>query len=155
MAQLVLDRQLGAIEQHCGLNPTEAAALVTIYNVPGQPIDFLHRAVNRSHSATVRLISKLEAAGLVTRGDAEDGRAVSLELTGAGEKKVIELLEARGAALRRCLAYLTQKEERKLDELLAKMLAASVVDEQHAYQICRLCNGDECDVCPVEAALVE
>ena len=34
--------------------------------------------------------------------------------------------------------------------MLAKLHAAAVMSERHAYQMCRLCDGDACDVCPVE-----
>ncbi len=153
VAQLAVDRQLAAIEEVSGLNATSAAALVTMANAPEQRIDFLHKTLSRSQPATTRLVAKLEAQGLVQRVGADDGRAVSLVLSKRGEQAVNAILASRHDALATCLDYLTGKEQAELDSLLAKVLAAAVIDEQHAYQICRLCSDEECDVCPIEAAL--
>ncbi len=150
LAQLATDQQLKAIEEDCGLNPTEAAALVSIGVAPGQQIDFLQQAINRSHSASVRLVDKLAAQGLVVRDQATDGRAVALHLSAKGTKKSKEVLRARNRALEVFIQFLTSQEREALDSMLAKLLAASVMSERHAYQMCRLCDGDACDVCPVE-----
>lgn len=155
VAQLVSDRQLAAIERASDLSATSAAALVTISQAPEQSIDTLHKTLGRSQPATTRLVAKLESAGLLRRGLAEDSRAVALSPTVKGQRMVARILSARRHALRECLGYLTNSEQEELDGLLAKTLATAVVDEQHAYQICRLCDGDECDVCPVEDALEE
>ncbi len=155
VAQLAVDRQLASIEEVSGLNATSAAALITINNAPEQRIDFLYKTLGRSQSATTRLVAKLEGQALVQRTDADDARAVSLILTKHGERTVAKILRARRQALTACLGYLNDAEQTDLDSLLAKMLACAVIDEQHAYQICRLCNEDECDTCPIEEALGE
>jgi len=42
-----------------------------------------------------------------------------------------------------------------LDRLLAKMLRALPHSDAHALAICRFCEGDACDPCPVGEALEE
>ena len=153
LAQLAVDRQLASIEAASGINGTSAAALVTLANAPGEGIDFLYKTLGRSQSATTRLVAKLEAGSLLERVAGDDGRASPLVLTRQGELAVAEILDARHQALASCLSYLTADEQSDFDILLAKILASTVIDEQHAYQICRLCDGDECDICPVEEAL--
>ena len=150
-AQLVVDGQMVAIEDTTGLNPTEMAALITIINEPDQPIDFLHKAIKRSHSATVRLVAKLVDRQLITKiQSAQDGRGMALAATKSGEKLVASALRSRRSTLNGLLTFLSTDEQAMLDGLLAKLLAASVVDELNAYQICRYCDADACDVCPVE-----
>lgn len=153
VAQLAIDRQVEAIAAASGLNATSAAALVTIGHAPAQTIDFLHATLQRSQSATTRLVTKLQHKGFIDRGCAEDGRAVALNLTPAGKKLVARILTARHAALSGCLADLSDTEKTDIDGLLAKILANAVTDDSHAYQICRLCDGERCDVCPIEDAL--
>ncbi len=153
VSQFAIDRQLAAIEGVSGLTASSAAALVTISNAPEQRIDFLHRTLGRSQSATTRLVAKLEAQGLVIRAEADDARAVALVLSAEGESLVRKLLASRHDALASFLDFLSAAEQIELDGLLAKMLACAVVDEQHAYQICRLCSADDCDACPMDDAL--
>lgn len=155
VAQLVIDRQVEAIAAESGLNTISAAALVTLGHAPSQNIDFLHETLKRSQPATTRLVNKLQSKGLIARSSAEDGRAVALTLTTTGEKMVTRILSVRRTALDSCLEYLNNAERVEIDALLAKILASSVVDDSHAYQICRLCDGEACDVCPVEDALDE
>ncbi len=81
VSQLAVDRQVESIAKASGLNATSAAALVTIANAPEQRIDFLHKTLGRSQSATTRLATKLEAQGFIARTDAKDARAVALVLT--------------------------------------------------------------------------
>ncbi|GJM14608.1 MAG: MarR family transcriptional regulator [Pseudohongiella sp.] len=150
VAQLVSDRQAQAIDQAVGLNGSSAAALITIGNAPEQRIDFLYKVLGLSQSATTRMVAKLETQGLIKRAQTQDGRTVSLVLSAKGKRTVKTILEARDKALFNCLGYLTAAEQGEIDGLLAKLLAASVIDEHQAFQMCRFCNGDDCDPCPVE-----
>ncbi len=154
-AQLCTDRQNSAISSLVGLNGTSAAALVTIGHAPGESIEFLRLALCRSHSATVRLVADLTSRGLVDRSELDDGRAVGLQLTASGERLVEKIHSARMDALSHCLKGLTSVEVNRLSALLGRLLESNVSDDGHAYQICRLCNGDACDPCPVEDAVSE
>lgn len=153
VAQLCIDRQTDAISVLTGLNATSAAALVTVGHASGESIDFLRLALCRSHSATVRLVADLTSRGLVDRLELDDGRAVGLRLTGKGKKVVEKIHAARMEALRNCLNDLSSDDISRLGTLLGRLLEVNVSDDRHAYQVCRLCNGDECDPCPVDDAL--
>ena len=73
---LLVDEQLDAIERATGLGPSAAAALTTIGHAPGEPIEFLRRALRRTHSSVVRLVAGLVDAGRARRGSHADGRRV-------------------------------------------------------------------------------
>ena len=76
----LLDRQL---KTHPNQTNSSAAALNIIAYYEGCTNARLAKALCLSHPATVRLVDKLEAEGLVESRDAADGRAVSLHLTEA------------------------------------------------------------------------
>jgi DNA-binding MarR family transcriptional regulator len=152
-AQLCIDRQTDSILSLTGLNATAAAALVTVGHAPGESIDFLRQALSRSHSATVRLVADLEARGLFERLELDDARAVGLRLTARGERQLEKVHSARMDALGACLNGFSSSEMSRLDVLLGRLLGSNVAVEQDAYQVCRLCNGEACDPCPVEEAM--
>lgn len=131
------------------------AALVVIGTYPGRTIDALRPALGLSHSGTVRLVDRLEADGLVVRGDGPDARSVSLQLTPAGRAAMRTLLAERRRALDEPLAALTATERRQLDRLTAKLLTAMTHSPEQADQYCRLCDEAVCPTarCPVECAI--
>lgn len=148
---LIADRQLRAVEQSTGLTGGAAAVLVLVGHAPGQSIDFLRRVLNRSHSAVVRMVGNLTGQGLLERGGTDDGRAVALRLTEHGRKVVSTALTERNRSVAGLLAVLTPREAGTLERLAGKLLASAVSDERSAFYICRLCDGDACNDCPVEA----
>src|SRR6266705_1793914 len=86
------------------------------------------RRLALSHSATVRLVDRLEADGLVERRSGRDGRSVALFVTPAGETTAVEALRRRGEALAEVLAPLSASERQRLAILLAKLLAGLTGD---------------------------
>lgn len=131
-----------------------AAAIALLGHEPGMPIERLRRALGLSHPGAVRLVDRLEADGLVSRGRSEsDRRAVALTLTAPGETMCGAILSARRGALTQALASLTPAERASLDALADKMLRAVLRGEDHAYAMCRLCDPAACTDCPVEAEL--
>jgi DNA-binding MarR family transcriptional regulator len=150
LSQTVVDGQIASIGSATGLGESAAAALVTIGHAPGESIDFLRRVLRRSHSSVVRLVAELERRGLARKGTGKDARAVTLELTAKGRRTTRELLAQRRRVLEQCLAELSAEEQRLIDRVLAKLLGALVEDEMNAFQICRLCDGETCDPCPIE-----
>jgi DNA-binding MarR family transcriptional regulator len=131
------------------------AALCAIAHEPGLSIEQLRGAVGLSHPGAVRLIDRLAAEGAIERRAARDKRAVALHLTRAGGRRVRKIVADRRAALARTLGVLSPSERRILDRLLAKMLRALPRSDAHALAICRFCEGDACDPCPVGEALAE
>jgi MarR family transcriptional repressor of emrRAB len=132
-----------------------ASALALLGHEPGMPIERLRRALGLSHPGTVRLVDRLEKLHLLTRGVQNgDRRAVALHLTPQGLSVRRRILEARQGSLHRALGSLTQGERKTFDTLIAKMLRAFLLDETHAFSMCRLCNDRLCVNCPVEAELL-
>jgi DNA-binding MarR family transcriptional regulator len=131
------------------------AALCAIAHEPGLSIEQLRRALGLSHPGAVRLIDRLAAEGVIERRAARDRRAVALELTPAGVRCVRKIIADRRRALQAALRVLSPRERRSLAPLLAKMLRAFPQSEAHALAICRFCEGEACDPCPVGEGLEE
>jgi DNA-binding MarR family transcriptional regulator len=131
-----------------------AATVVTLGTEPGISINTLRQILNLSHPGTVRLIDKLETAGLVERRQGSDGRTVALFLTAAGQQRRIEILAQRRQKLLPAFSSLTPAEQEQLAGLLEKMLTTITTDKLRADAICRLCDEDVCpaESCPVEQA---
>jgi DNA-binding MarR family transcriptional regulator len=131
-----------------------AAALALIGHAPGLSIERLRRAVALSHSATVRLVDRLVADGLVVRiAAANDRRAVALRLTELGETACAAILTARQGGLAQAVATLSPAELETFGTLAEKLLRGLVRDVDKAYRTCRLCNYTACVDCPVNDEL--
>src|SRR5579864_3981916 len=129
------------------------AALCAVAHEPGSSIETLRRALGLSHPGAVRLIDRLGAEAMIERRPARDRRAVALHLTATGGRRVRKIMRDRRRALATALAALSPRERRTLTPLLEKMLRALPQSDAHALAICRFCEGDACDPCPVGEAL--
>lgn len=131
------------------------AALVAIGIDPGQSIDALATTLCLSHSATVRLVERLERDGLVRRGAAADGRVAALHLTRRGAARRRAVLDGRHRVLARALRVLSPDESAQFAVLAERILGAWTRDRRHADHICRLCDEARCpgETCPVERAV--
>lgn len=142
---MVCDSAVGSVD---------LAALTLLRHEPGLRIETLRRAMGLSHPGAVRMVDRLQAAGLLNRGaDPSDRRAVVLSLSDAGLTAAEQLVSGRGLALQRAMASLQADERQQLARLATKMLTALVTTEAQAYEVCRLCDAEACAQCPVEAAL--
>jgi DNA-binding MarR family transcriptional regulator len=141
-----------AAEQAVGLGGAVPAALVTIDAYPDRSMEALRAALGISQPGVTRLVERIEQRGWV-RKRPTDGRAVALSLTASGSRTVAALLRARDDALGRVLQPLDAAEQRRLEPLLAKLLAAQTGSRRDLEQLCRLCHRDACDRCPVDRAL--
>lgn len=132
------------------------AALVTIGFYEGDSIDALARVLNLSHSATVRLVDRLERDALVERRDGPDGRTSALHLTRRGKARMRSILDGRRRVLNDALGPLSSDEHAVLTGLTEKLLSGLTRDRRHADHICRLCDERVCpgETCPVECAVV-
>jgi MarR family transcriptional repressor of emrRAB len=145
----------GRLERHGRLHPNEtssaAAALNVIGFYEGCSNGALSRALGLSHTATVRLVDKLELADLVLSETGADKRSVSLRLSDLGRER------ARAAVRERCLRLgdfidvLTPQQRRQLDDIAEILLRSMVEAAQDADHICRLCDDSACPPgrCPV------
>ena len=132
------------------------AALVTIGFYEGDSIDALAHVLDLSHSATVRLIDRLQKDALVERRGGPDGRTSALHLTRRGKARVRSILDGRRRVLGNALSPLSTDEHAALTGLMEKLLSGLTRDRRHADHICRLCDERVCpgETCPVECAVV-
>lgn len=148
---LVADEITRVVEEETGLAAISAAALVSIGHAPGEPIDFLAKSLRRSHSAVVRLVSALVDQGYVEKRASTDGRAVSLELTRAGRGVARKALQRRQEVLGQLLQPFSGAEITRLETAARRLIETRATDALQAMWICRLCDGEACDPCPMEA----
>jgi MarR family transcriptional regulator, negative regulator of the multidrug operon emrRAB len=150
----------GRLERHGRLHPNEtssaAAALNVIGFYEGCSNGALGHALGLSHTATVRLVDKLEAADLVVSERAADKRAVALRLTDGGRERARHVVHERCVLLGDILDVLTPAQRHSFDEILETLLKSMVKAAQDADHICRLCDGEECseERCPVHQRAV-
>jgi DNA-binding MarR family transcriptional regulator len=153
----VADRVRAAAEDGAGQGGSAPAALVSLAGyLDGQPIDSLRGPLGLTHSATVRVVDRLVAAGLVRRREGPDRRSVAVVLTPAGRAAAGRALQARAAALEDALTALNPAERVELARLHEKILATLTDGRPAAGHICRLCDsvacGHERGRCPVTRA---
>jgi DNA-binding MarR family transcriptional regulator len=149
-----LQRQLRA---HPNATDSSMAALNVLGFYDGCSNTALARALKLSHTATVRLVDKLEAAGLVEARPGDDRRATALHLTASGRARARALLQDRCAALGDVVDLLDPAEQALLARVAETMLARLTNSEAEADHICRLCDEIACppDQCPVHQAALE
>ena len=139
------------IAGHAAAGP---AAIVTVGGEPGQTIENLRRALELSHSGTVRLLDRLESEGIVERRAGKDGRSAAVFLTSAGKRVYQRILDARRQSMDAALGHLGSAERTQLMRLVEKLLYGITRGPAHSDHICRLCDLDVCpgDTCPVNCA---
>ncbi|NLH82254.1 MAG: MarR family transcriptional regulator [Phyllobacteriaceae bacterium] len=135
------------------LSPSAVAALQTIRQDGPLAIQDVAKTIGLTHSATVRLIDRLEKDWLVRRLSRK-GREVRVEVTARGRRRAAQFQDKRLAVANGLLDALDPAERQALAGILDKLLAASVVDPEGATRTCRSCEREGCRKagCPVEAA---
>jgi DNA-binding MarR family transcriptional regulator len=147
-----------ATEAATGMGGGVPAALVSLWEwADGRSVDVLAQAMRVSHSRAVRIVDRLEGAGLARReSDPSDGRRALVGLEPAGRELAERALEARSRVLRRAVEELDTAEVRDLERLLGALLDATTVDVRAAAGTCRLCDAHACGHyegdCPVTRA---
>jgi DNA-binding MarR family transcriptional regulator len=147
-----------ATEAATGMAGGLPAALISLREwADGRSVEVLGEAMRVSHSRAVRVVDRLEAAGLAHREpDPADGRRALVRLEPAGRRLAQRALEARSRVLRSAVAELDRQDMRDLERLLAALLDATTVDVRAAHGTCRLCDAHVCGhyegVCPVTRA---
>jgi DNA-binding MarR family transcriptional regulator len=141
-------------DQAAGHTGATASALTYLTHEPGLSIDRLKGPLGLSQSATVRLVDRLAADGLVQRQPGRDARSVAVYLTSTGEQVARNILDQRAALLSGALAPLGQQERTVLTGMLEKTLLHLTADVVHARRICRFCERPVCpnEICPVAVA---
>ena len=146
----VTDQIRSATAEGMALGGEANAALVMIGHTPGLSIDRLGRVLRLSHPGTVRLVDRLVSAELAVRSVApHDRRAVALYLTEMGETQRNGLLERRRHALATMLNEITPEDLAVLERISHAILNRLPSDANSALTICRFCNEQVCDDCPM------
>ena len=146
-----------AMTETSGLAESDAAAVSALHHLLDSPsVDLLARALGLSSSGAVRLVDRLEDAGLVRRSTAVDGRVTSVTLTAAGRRRAAAVTRARGELMEQALAALTASERRQFGELAGKILVGLIRPPGARRWTCRLCDVVACGRpvgrCPVYEA---
>jgi DNA-binding MarR family transcriptional regulator len=147
-----------ATEAATGMAGALPAALVSLREwADGGSVEVLAEAMRVSHSRAVRVVDRLEAAGLARReADPSDGRRALVRLEPAGRELADRALDARSQVLRSAVAGLDPSDMRHLNRLVGALLDVTTVDVRAARGTCRLCNAHVCGhyerVCPVTRA---
>jgi len=135
-----------------GATLTVRAALLAISKNAGTSIDAVRVSLGLSHPATVRVVSGLLEAALITKDTGTDRRSVALNLTDLGREAVAHALSQRQATLERLLNHLNADEQHQFEQLAIKILWHETRDATHALKLCRLCDEADCvgTGCPVD-----
>jgi DNA-binding MarR family transcriptional regulator len=149
-----LERATREAAAHGGSAPAALNALDTYLD--RSSIDTVRRPLGLTHSAAVRLVDRLAAAGLVKREPGEDARSLSISLTDGGRRAAREVRRRRERALTDLLAPLSAAERAQLARLQEKLLEGITTGRDDAGHICRLCDAEACGHyegrCPVTRA---
>lgn len=138
------------------LSPSAVAALQTIRQDGPLAIQDVAKTIGLTHSATVRLIDRLEKDWLVRRLGRK-GREVRVEVTARGRRRAAQFQDRRLNVAADLLTSLDEAERAALSPMLDKLLAATVADPETATRTCRSCEREGCRKagCPVEQAARE
>jgi MarR family transcriptional regulator, negative regulator of the multidrug operon emrRAB len=157
MAGAVVDEFQARLKDHPNQTASSVAALKLIGESAGCSNVELSEALKRSHPATVRLVDRLEDAGLVESRPGADRRAVALHLTEAGRRRVRALLGERTGALDAIVDVLSAEQRRQLDGIAETLLRALTDSPLAGAHLCRLCDEHACPPgrCPVHQRALE
>jgi len=142
---LVVTDELGrAVTDDLG-SVTDAAALSSLAQfLDGATLDRVHQVLGVTPSGAVRLVDRLESAGLVTRAAGPDGRSRAVLLSDSGRDRARAVGDARSAYLTGLVATLEPDEVDALRGLLAKVMARVVAAKDGGAWTCRLCDLTAC-----------
>jgi DNA-binding MarR family transcriptional regulator len=157
---LVITDQLDAATSPAGGGGSAAAALSALDQFLDKPsVTRLRDVLGLTHSGTVRLLERLDVAGLIARGAGPDGRTRSVRLTSRGRHTARSAARHRAVYLDAVLGALTATEVQALHGLLARMMTEAVNLKDGGAWICRRCDlgacGRSAGNCPAATAAVD
>jgi DNA-binding MarR family transcriptional regulator len=121
MARCAALRSLHRLLDDCEYRPADTTALLLIREQPGCDQATLGRALAGNRSVGMKLAARLEARGLLIRGEGRDRRSKGLYITPEGEAVLRHLMERHREAERRLAAALDAGEREQLLRLLDKI----------------------------------
>lgn len=125
-AMRCLHRQLA----DSALRPADTTAMLLVRERPGCDQTELGRALARNRGVGMKVASRLEAQGLLTRGEGRDRRSKGLYVSALGESVLRDLLRRHARAEATIAQYLTDGERTQLLALLAKVQQGVADEEQ-------------------------
>ncbi|MCU7730201.1 MarR family winged helix-turn-helix transcriptional regulator [Actinoplanes sp. KI2] len=136
-----------------GVEPRDLAALTLVAAYDGCSQDWLRPRIELTQSGTVRLVDRLAARGLLTRG-ASTGRGVPLHLATGGAALLRTWADRRDAAVAALLGTLPPEVRAGLVEGLRQSLLSQPRLRAHADAACRVCTWPACGAdCPVDRSV--
>jgi len=152
MSTAIADQQLLTMTSESGLGPSAVAAVLTLGQHEPQNVSDLASVTGLSHSATVRLVDRLESDGLVQRSKEKQGRMVSITLTLKGQAEYERARDLQSEFICHLVAFLSPKDQKKLEEITTLILSRLTTSAAARDHICRFCDEGVCDQkrCPVE-----
>ncbi len=137
-----------------GLDGVASIALVALLDfMPSGSVRTLSHVVGLTHSGAVRVVDRLVAEGLVTRGSSVDARSRSITLTASGARVAREVRAARERAVSGMLEQLTASERATLTTLCERVVQGitqqrlnvrKAGDTPAGGALCRLCDFGAC-----------
>jgi DNA-binding MarR family transcriptional regulator len=160
LALVIADRTADAVDEAAGSSKSAAAALSAMLHFLDSPsVDLLRQVLGLTSSGTVRLVDRLEKAGLVRRGSGRDGRSTSVTLTAPGRRAAQRISTARADVLNDSLGVLSAAERQEFEALMGKVLAGLIRGPGAVRWLCRMCDTTACGrdegQCPVANAVQE
>lgn len=131
MARCAALRSLHRLLDDTPFCPADTTALLLIREQPGCDQTTLGKALAGNRSVGMKVATRLEARGLLVRGEGRDRRSKGLHITPEGEAVLADLLDRHKRAEARLAAALDRVERDMLLMLLGKIELA-VLDEEAA-----------------------
>lgn len=129
MARCAALRSVHRLLADTPFRPADTTALLLVKERPGCDQTELGHALAANRSVGMKVATRLEARGLLTRGEGRDRRSKGLYITPEGEAALADLLVRHALAEARLTAALSTAERAQLLTLLDKVERA-VLDEE-------------------------
>ena len=164
LAQGLHDDATAVLDKASGLSGSGTAALLALGEfLGGANVGRLAAVLGLTHSGAVRLVTLLEAEGLVERRPGLDRRHVEVRLTAKGRRRRRRAVEARIALIEETTRGLDEGDAATLELLVAKLVDARVrarigsrAEGGSGAWWCRTCDFGACGRpegrCPAQAA---
>lgn len=160
---LALATEVEEAIEHCdGLRSNELSALMTLANwADGESFEVLRVASGLSQPGCVRLVDRLEAAGLARREtSAGDARVTAVRITARGRRATAKVGASREHVIAGWLYRLSTDERAALSPLLDRLLEQAHVaaPDPGVFRVrcCRQCDPEACGVperCPTAGSI--
>lgn len=149
--QMLGDGALAAMPEPTN-HPSAAATLALLNWVPKVPQGRLAYCLGLSQPATVRLVDRLQAAGLIRRVRQRGRRQLWIEITDSGRALAERFSAERHGAMKRIVSSLSEGDQALLTRLLDRLAALLLQGREHVMRVCRFCDARACgtdDECPM------